>query len=214
MRARRPKNRWQRRRAGEYRRQPVRPQAPGQKRRLVRLGPGLILALIGSVVVWRGSPGHLRPSYRPYSRSLSHPVIAPTATASRGARIEPPAPALPSAPSLDFVLEHRAEVGLTAAQVQALRTVDRQWQRQIGPRRDALDRAARAFRSEMDAHKGRGAALQELRQGAAEMSALSRQLAGDRRAAWDQASSSLSVIQRERAERLWRERIMQIPAVP
>src|SRR4051794_29026923 len=74
MRTRRPKNRWQRRRAGERRGRLAHAREPEQKRRLLRFGPGLALALIASVVVWRASPGRFR-SPRPLAPS---PATSPT----------------------------------------------------------------------------------------------------------------------------------------
>jgi hypothetical protein len=195
MKARRPKNRWQRRRAGERRGASAQTQPARQRARLFRFGPGLVVALVAIVVVWRASPEHFR-TPRP---SLSTPPSAASPHA-------PPEEA-PAALDPGFLLDHSAELGLTPTQRQALVAVRARYDRDTGALQRELEWAARDFQGGMAAQGGKGVTIGALQERAAETSALSHQLAAARRAAWEEAAPHLTLEQRERAEALWRLRM-------
>lgn len=179
--------------------------APRAPRRLLRVGPGLLLAALASLVLWRLSP----------------PIPDGPAPA-----LPPPAPAQgvavpPAAPDPDWLFTTRGALGLTPAQERRLGVLHSRWRRDTEPLRNALaqasaefDRAARAewpskaTTTANGAAAPRGMTLEDIRQHAGPLSALSRDLADARRSWWEEAATRvLTPAQRERAERAWAERL-------
>src|SRR5207248_669429 len=89
------------------------------------------------------------------------------------------------------LLEHRAEIGLTASQARALIAIDQRWHRESHPLQDALARAAREFQSAMRAHGGNGVTVQALQERAADTSAPSPLAAACRRWAWAESPGQI-----------------------
>jgi hypothetical protein len=137
-------------------------RAPGTGHRL--LGPGLVLTLIASVIVWRQFPpagsGPLR-----IERSRLNAVPNPPAT---------PDPA--------WLLEQQGMLGLNAAQVRQLSRLRRRWDHDTRALREALAHASAEFEQGMRADGGRGQSIEQLQERAAPVSQLSRQLSDARRA--------------------------------
>jgi hypothetical protein len=160
-----------------------------RRRRLLRIGPGLVLALVASLVVWHQLP----------------PV------AGTGPRIErrrmdalpnPP----PTAPDPAWLLEQRDALGLSAPQVRKLERLRARWDRNTRALQETLARASAEFEQGMRADSGRGQSIEQLRERAAPVSHLSRQLSDARRAWWSEAATLLTTSQRHRAEQAWGRR--------
>jgi hypothetical protein len=158
---------------------------------LLRFGPGLVLAVVASVLLW--------PRLQPPA-----PVVADRT--SPAAAIPRP----PTAPDLDWVLGHRETLALTVAQQQKLSQLRTRWDRDSGPLRQALDQGSAEFRGRMASHP-EGVSLEAVQQGSATVSDLSRRLAGLRRAYWAEASALLTPAQRHQAETQWSPLAAPIP---
>lgn len=163
----------------------------GGPRRWLRPGPGLVLAIIASLFIWRF-----------YSeRSSGLPERAAVAPGSQP--VEPSRPA----PDLGFVLAMKGQLQLNARQVAALTRIHRQWQGQTAAVQQATERAAAEFNRGMEARQGKGDTLPSFQENASEVSVLSHQLVAARRAAWGEAAGQLTPFQRGQAEALWHERL-------
>jgi hypothetical protein len=157
--------------------------------RWMRVGPGLLLAIVAAALLWRGRP----------DRSAADRVASPAAASQRTMSYTPP----PAAPPLPYVLEHGDELHLTPAQRRSLTALERRCAAETAALREALDRAAGQFRSDME---GRPAseAMRGFRERSAAIGEYSRRLAAARRACWEDAARGLTAAQRTRAEDRWR----------
>jgi hypothetical protein len=175
------------------RRREMRPQgtAPERSRRLpwLRVGPGLLIAVVASVVLWRQSPPPGGP-----------PAVTRT-------RVEATHPALPTAPDPAWLLEQQAALGLTAPQVRKLGRLKSRWERDTHALSEALVQASAAFDERAAAAGEKGVTVQQLQEWAAPVSDLTRQLAEARRAWWSEAGAVLSRSQRRQAEEAWARRL-------
>jgi hypothetical protein len=164
-------------------------------RRGLRFGPGLLLAVIASVVVWRLSP--------PDARGIASgpPRIERT---QRVALPHPP----PSAPDPAWLLEQRDALRLTAPQMAKLSRLRARWDRDTRALREALDHASAEFDRSMGGAGGPGQTMEQLQERAAPVSHLSRQLTAARRAWWSEAATVLTAAQRRRAEEAWARRLL------
>lgn len=172
-----------------------RPTQNTLKRRWFRFGPGLLLAIVASVIVWRRMP--------PGTFGGSAPPRIETA------QIEAFPASPPSAPDPAWLLLQRDTLRLSASQRKKLEMLRNRWERDTRELRGALDRASNEFnRSVRGAAKEgeHGLTMQQLQERAAPVSELSRQLADDRRAWWNEAAQVLTTSQRQRAEEAWARR--------
>jgi len=159
------------------------------RKRWLRFGPGLVLALIGSAIVW-----HPFPPARsgPPGIERSHLEALPDAPAS--------------VPDPSWLTEEQQTLGLSAAQVRRLSRLRARWDRDTRPLREALTHASAAFEQEMRTSSGQGQTIEQLQERAAPVSQLSRRLADTRRAWWSEAATVLTPSQRQRAEQAWIQR--------
>ncbi|MBI3911743.1 MAG: hypothetical protein HY320_12535 [Armatimonadetes bacterium] len=164
-------------------------------------GPGLLLALLAIVIVAPHLPsgGRGDVSFPTYQQSGDH-NRPPSATALQGVT------AIDAVPEPDWLLGQRHALRLTASQVSRLRRLQTRWQRETRALREALDQASADFDRAMSENKGQVTTIMQLRERAAPVTQLSRQLSDARRAWWDEASRALSAAQRQSAERLWTAR--------
>ena len=187
---------WRRRREGSA----PQPSVPGRQRspfpRWFRVGPGLLLALVASFILWRQMP--------PMSsgRSAGGPPRI------ERARVETASGTLLTAPDPAWLLAQRETLGLNAAQVQKLKKRKARWDRDTQALREALENASAEFNESMGRGGGKGVSLEALRERAGPVSALSRELREARRAWWDEAASVLTAAQRQRAELAWGQRLV------
>lgn len=160
-------------------------------RRWLRIGPGLILALVAIWILWP----HLREE-GPGSRS---PSIQRT-------RVDPLPNPPPTAPDPGWLLKQRQALGLSADQVRKLTRLRDRWDRDTQALREELAQATAEFERGMPAGGERGVTMEQLRERAAPVSELSRQLVDARRAWWEEARAVLTAHQRRQAEAAWAQR--------
>ncbi len=164
------------------------------RRRWLRIGPGLLLAL--TAIAW-GWPYLFPPAVKPkIERTLQSqsPVT------------------VPSAPDPNWLLEQRANLKMSDAQFQKLSQLQTRWTRDTRQLQTAIDAATRDFNASMSADKG--VAMEQLQTRAAPLSELSRQMADARRAWWSEASLVLDAEQRKRAQELWQRHLAARFAAP
>ena len=161
------------------------------RRRWFRFGPGLLLAL--TALAW-GWP-YLFPSVKPPRIERTQIADAPVAT--------------PRAPDPAWLLTQRAQLQMSDAQLQKLRRLEARWQRDTRDLQSDLNNATRDFNSQMraDTNQKTGATIEQLQARAAPVTALSRQLAGARRAWWDEAKLVLNDEQRKSAQTAWQRHL-------
>ena len=169
----------------------------GTRRRWLRFGPGLALALGAVLLLWpmlRGDFGAERPQIE----------------RSRLSEIPP----LPAAPELGWLLEQKGALNLQPPQMEKLRRLRARWDRDTQALREALDLATAQFNQGMRHPEAPRVDLQALRANAAPVSDLSRQLADVRRAYWSEAAPILTPPQRRQAEEAWTRRFVERQTSP
>lgn len=158
------------------------------RRRWLRIGPGLLLAL--TAIAW-GWPYLFPPAAKPkIERTVQSqsPITAP------------------SAPDPTWLLSQRANLRMSDAQFQKLSALQQRWTRDTRQLQNSIDAATRDFNAGMNV--GKGATMEQLQARAAPLSELSRQMSDARRAWWSEASLVLGAPQRKRAQELWQQRQM------
>lgn len=165
-------------------------KAPDAKPPLLRVGPGLLLALLAVALIWNRMPR------QPGPPPASKPEVIREET-PRGA---------PSAPDPEWLLTKSRALGLRAEQEARLSALVERWRRDTRELRGQMEAAQADFESAMRAGEGRPAGIDEIRGRAAPITELSRQMADARRAWWAEASGVLSARQREQAETMWARR--------
>lgn len=156
------------------------------RRRWLRIGPGLLLAL--TAIAW-GWPYLFPPDAKP--------------KIERTLQSQSPA-SVPSAPDPTWLLGQRAELEMSSAQFQKLSALQQRWTRDTHELQTSIDAATRDFNASMNADKG--ATMEQLQTRAAPLSELSRQMADARRAWWSEASTVLDATQQKRAQDVWAQR--------
>ncbi len=190
------------------------------KPRWFRFGPGLLLAIIASVVVWqrqplpRDAPARTVPDAAEYLKDLPQKGLPQKGLPQRQGRESPPLfdRALPAAPDPNWLLSQRKALALNTEQTRKLESLRARWQRDTRQLRAMLAHASEEFQRDMANEKERAVSLQVLQERAAPVAELSRQLAQARRAWWNEAAPVLSVEQRQRAEAEWGRRFLSKPA--
>ncbi len=178
------------------------------KPRWFRFGPGLLLAIIASVIVWQRQP--LRAPARTVPEAAAYLKSSSQAKSREGGAEF--VPAFSAAPDPDWLLSQRKALALSAGQTRNLGSLRARWQRDTRELRAMLARASEQFQRDMESGKERAVTLPEIQERAAPVAELSRQLAQARRAWWSEASGLLSVEQRKRAEADWARRFLSKPA--
>lgn len=156
------------------------------------IGPGLVLALVASVIVWSNLPPE--PS--------GPPRVIPTQRAGD------PAPP-PGAPDPSWLVEQREKLQLTPPQMERLRRLERRWDRDTRALREALAQESARVSRALSQGDGQRVTLQQIQELAGPVSTLSLQLSDARRAWWEEAGKALSPAQRQEAERLWSARLQR-----
>ncbi|MBW3635002.1 MAG: hypothetical protein KY445_00880 [Armatimonadetes bacterium] len=180
------------------------PTVKSGARRWFRFGPGLLLAIIASAIVWQRQP--LRAPARTVPEAADY--LKSSSQAKDGAEF---VPAFSTAPDPDWLLSQRTALALNAEQTRKMESLRARWQRETRASRAMLARASEQFERDMKSIKERAITLPELQERATSVTELSRQLAQARRAWWSEASGLLSVEQRQRAEREWARRFLAPP---
>lgn len=157
------------------------------RRRWLRIGPGLLLAL--TAIAW-GWPYLFPPDAKPkIERTLQSQLPATFA----------------SAPNPTWLLSQRANLKMSDAQFQKLRALQQRFARDTRELQSSIDAATREFNASMNADKS--ATMEELQTRAAPLSELSRQMADARRAWWSEAAQVLDTKQRKRVQELWSQHL-------
>ncbi len=165
--------------------------------RWFRIGPGLVLTIVASLLLWRQLPPRRNGRVDP-------PRIERT-------RVDAVLDAPLSAPDPEWLLAQRDTLRLSTAQVQKLVKLQGRWNRDTRELREALARISDQFNREMGTGGGRGVTMKALRERAAPISSLSRQLADARQAWWGEAAAVLTPAQQRRAEQAWAKRLLTKP---
>lgn len=153
------------------------------RRRWLRVGPGLLLALTAIAWGW------------PY-------LFPPAATPKIERTVQSDSPVtVSSAPDPTWLLGQRTSLKMSDAQFQKLSRLQQRWTRDTRQLQGSIDAATRDFNASMSADKS--ANLEQLQTRAAPLSELSRQMSDARRAWWSEASLILDTGQRMRAQELW-----------
>lgn len=156
------------------------------RRRWLRIGPGVLLAL--TAIAW-GWPT-LFPPAKP-------PVVQRTVAAPQTATENAP----PSAPDPTWLLGQRRELAMTDAQFQKISALQQRFARDTRELQASIDAATRDFNAGMSADNA--ATMEGLQARAAPLSELSSQMASARRAWWSEASLALNALQRKSAQTAW-----------
>lgn len=165
--------------------------------RWFRFGPGLLLAIIASVVVWQRQPLRRDAPVRTVPEAGEYVNLSQPDTTSEADR------PLPAAPDPDWLLSQRKALSLNAAQTRRLSALHARWQRDTRELRAMLTNASQQFQRDMANERKDAVTLQVLSERAAPVAELSQQLAQARRAWWSEAAQVLSAVQRRRAETAW-----------
>jgi hypothetical protein len=160
-----------------------------RERKRFPIGPGLMLAIVISVIVWRQAAPQNVPA---------GPQVLPS-------HVEAAPVALPTAPDPDWLLDHWQDLDMTPEQLKRLGELHERWDRETAGLRENLALASEVFECEMAAQDGAGLTVEWIQERAAPVSELSRKLGQARRAWWQEASGVLTEQQRERAEAMWAE---------
>lgn len=158
---------------------------PPPRQKLFRVGPGLIVAIALSVVVYYTQRSSLAPR---------QPVIQRTVeTEGSGTAI--------LAPTVDSILQETRSLNLSKEQVTKLESLQMEWNHSTASQQQALHLAQAAFQKWMDSKKGR-ASLKEIQSHAAAVTALSRELAAKRQTGWQRAKQVLDAKQIQKVEEM------------
>lgn len=157
------------------------------RRKLINIGPGLILALLISLFI--GGRWYME---------------------ERAARQQPPAPPIIErqvisssadqagpTPEVNFILAHKAKLNLTATQATKLEQLQAQWQKFCAPRLAQASAAAAKTNDYLDQHKDdKRLPAAQVQDQAAPLIAISGELAAARHRYWNQATALLTPQQR------------------
>ena len=156
------------------------------RRRWLRIGPGVLIAL--TAIAW-GWP-YLFPPDKP-------PVVERTLTAPEDAPLSAPS----SAPDPAWLLSQRDALKMTDAQFTKLSALQQRFARDTRELQAQIDAATRDFDGAMNAKKA--ATIEQLQTRAAPLSELSSQMASARGAWWSESSLALNASQRKSARAAW-----------
>ncbi|GBC98801.1 hypothetical protein HRbin17_01316 [bacterium HR17] len=148
------------------------------------IGPGTIVMLVLlAFVLWQ--------------RWHQTRPVAPLPSSTQKAHSLAPLPREPK-----WLLERADELGLTDEQWEKLRALQRSYEQRTAALHQRLDKVSKDFQRFMDEaqRKRRAMTVQEIQQRAADLSSLSRLMAQERKAVWEQALMVLTEKQRKRID--------------
>lgn len=152
--------------------------------RWLRIGPGLVLAIVASVYVWVRD----RPDLPVRSDWPSVERVPPAVTRP------------PRVPDVSDLLKHAEVSALTPRQRATIAGLVKEWQAESAERRREMDRAAAAFDDTMHKARSRGQGnLNEIYRSAAETSALTSEWLARKADLWQRGLAELTPSQRRRA---------------
>jgi len=169
----------------------MRRSTPSPVGRLLRFGPGLVMAVIAGYYVWRMNLPNQKPG-----------GMAPRVDHSQ---IEPGRTNL-SAPEPRWIMEHAKNLALTEKQTAQLQKLKDRWDANMKPLEAQLNEASTAVRDTLPGASSKGAAIETVRAKAAPVSELTHELLEARKAWWQEASPVLTPAQKLRTEALWSHR--------
>jgi len=150
-------------------------------------GPGLTIALI--LTIWIG---YQRYQQRQPPPRIERQVIS-RVSGKPGERVTP---------DLSFLLQRRKQLSLTDQQIREIERLYREWQQVSGPGQKEAEAAGREFQEWMDSARKRGkTGLPEIQEHGARLSAISAELAQQRRLYWESVMKLLTPRQQEIANR-------------
>ena len=181
------------------------------RRKLGRVGPGTILAILGAAVLFisgkmseprarAGVSGRM--VYEADANGKMQPVESPSAAAINIPPLWKPEP--------EWALQRGAELNLTAAQKDQIERLRAEWAAEKQTFSQAMNGSAAELERTVSPSAGhRGASMSFLKSGLADYSTLSRQYDARRTIFWQRTVDLLSKAQRERVETLSDRRAKQ-----
>lgn len=153
---------------------------------LLRIGPGLVIAVILAVIMG----GNAIKDKLPQQRSNSGPII-------ENRIVGGPSNPAPPTPDVSFLLAHKDKLGLTLKQVSALTVLNRKYQSAYAPKLKQAKAEADKLKSFL-ARSGNGTTpVASIQQQAAPYVAMSSEISQGRRQYWSRAVALLTPKQRE-----------------
>ncbi len=153
-------------------------------------GPGLLLAISASLLIWRFAPHN---TARPI---IEHAVIPAAETTGL------------SAPDPQWLFAHIDQVGLKDSQKSRLQSLAGRWDHETTILRSELRQASEEFTAIVPSSGRRGDSLEQIQLGTTRVSELTRRLLDARRSWWNVASSLFTPEQRRQAEWAWSQRFI------
>ncbi len=163
-----------------------------RKRRILNIGPGLIIAIILSIVVGYRYVGVQRQiaMQRPQPPIVERQLVY----SDSAQRIGP-------TPEIGFIIARRDRLGISAEQVRKLTKIQLDWRKYYGPKIAQANAAAqKTGRYLADAKGNKRTPVAQIENEASAVVALSGEIASARRSYWDQAEKILTPAQRATLE--------------
>jgi hypothetical protein len=156
--------------------------------RMIRIGPGLIIALLVAlfiVVRW------LQSERTAQQQSILPPIVEKPLVIPEQEKLGP-------TPEVNFILQHKLALKLTASQIQQLGKLQDQWQRFSAPKQQQLKRSAQAtekyLQGAQNQHRTPAAQIEDQ---AKDVIVLSRELSSERQRLWSRALTVLTLTQQK-----------------
>lgn len=159
------------------------------KRRLLNIGPGLIIALALSIFIgakWFSTEKQMR------AVDSAPPMVERHTVSLSGEENAGPTP------EVGFILDRAEKLGLTADQIAEVRRLSSDWKKTYGPRIAEANAAATKAQEYLANAKGnRSTPVAHIQVEAGSLIALSREISAARRSYWDRAVNILTAGQRK-----------------
>ena len=171
------------------------------KRRLLRIGPGLIIALIVSMFI----------GYNWYTTIQSRPVSDTPPIVERSVFSSPEQEKLGPTPVVKFIIDRQIKIGLNSSQATKISELNTEWKKLYEPKlAEANKAAANAGKYLADAKGQSRTPSAHIQNEAAPLISLSREISSARSRYWDKAMQILTpkqrvIVQKER-EIFWAAR--------
>lgn len=161
------------------------------RRKWLRLGPGLAVALLLSAVVYVSEMGFRLPWQ---SGNHPPPILERQLIHARGGKGR-----LAPVPEVKSLLERAEAIGLSAEQVKSLKKLQAEWERNTARSRAELEEQSMQFRKFMEAaQKGGRVSVSQIQEQAQPVSTLSAELLSQRLQYWQRAMKILTHDQRKK----------------
>ena len=164
------------------------------KRRLLRIGPGLIIALIVSMFI----------GYNWYKTVHSRQVSDAPPIIERSVLSSPEQEKLGPTPGVKFITDRQIKIGLDSIQISKLSELDTEWKKLYEPKLAEANKAAVSAGKYLADAKGQSRTPSaHIQNEAAPLISLSREISSARSRYWDKAMQILTpkqrlIVQRER----------------